>query len=55
MSKPDKELAVELYSTYLSAVSNLLASPNFKTDVDLPSAEEMVEQVKIITEQLSTF
>lgn len=48
----DKELAVQLYSSFLQAAGQALANPNAQ-NVRLPSVDDMVNAVKELTEKLS--
>lgn len=54
MSKTNKELAVELYSAFLISSGSFLSSSNFNGTVKYPSNDEMVEQIKELTQKLST-
>lgn len=54
MAKTNKELAVELYSAFLISSGSLLSSPNFKGEIQFPTTDEMVKQVKELTAKLST-
>lgn len=54
MAKTNKELAVELYSAFLISSGNMFSSPNLKGTIKLPTNDEMVEQVRILTAKLAT-
>lgn len=51
----NKELAVHLYSAFLQAAAQVVASPNSASpSVKLPTTDEMIAVVKELTEKLAT-
>lgn len=53
MAKTNKELAVELYSAFLISSSNVVSNPNYKGTIQLPTNDDMIEQVNDLTAKLS--
>ncbi|AVF27765.1 hypothetical protein ERICIV_03399 [Paenibacillus larvae subsp. larvae] len=54
MSKSNKELAVLLYTQSLRGQFTMLSSPNFKGKVEVPSLEQMAQDIAKLTKLLST-
>lgn len=49
----NKELAVQLYSAIIQCAATVSTSPNFKGTVVIPSLDDAVEQVALLTGKLS--
>lgn len=54
MAKSNKELAVELYCAFLSCSGSLFSNPNFSGKIQFPTNNDMAENIRELTEKLST-
>lgn len=50
----NKELAVQLYSAMLQFSGSIASNPNFTGTARIPSFDEAVEKIKLLTEKLSS-
>ncbi len=50
----NKELAVQLYSAILQSAATVMSNPNYKEITKIPTLDDAVEQVALLTEKLSS-